>query len=501
MNRRNIFTIFCLVLVAIGARQLVSNWYHGSDGTVKANAANQVTMKGRAPVSTELLKVSLPPPVEADLPNGLHLMVLEDHRVPQVTFQIIIPGAGGYYDPPDASGLASVTASLMREGTTSHTSQQISETLETMAATVAISTGLSSVSAQASGSSLTENLDAAFGLTTEILLSPTFPQEELDRFRTRTKTQLIAQRTSPGFLASEMFSKVVFGSHPASRVSLTAEGLDKITRDQMVTFHRQHFVPDHAIVALAGDLTMAEARKLVDAKLGAWKKAGTPEPTVADPPALGPAKVYFIGRPGSVQSSLWIGTQGISRSSPDFDVVNVLNTVLGAGPTGRLFTHLREEKGYTYGAYSSFSQVQYVGNFNASLDVRTEVTEAALKDLVAEITRMRDEAVPEKEFTDRKRSIIAAFALSLESPAAVLNSHITRYLYKLPADYWDKLPERFMAVTQAQVQAAAKKYLAPDRLMLVVVGDPAKVGPLMAQFGTVEMYDVNGKKVGGPAEK
>jgi predicted Zn-dependent peptidase len=175
--------------------------------------------------------------------------------------------------------------------------------------------------------------------------------------------------------------------------------------------------------------------------------------------------------------------------------------VLGAGPTGRLFTHLREEKGYTYGAYSAFSQVQYVGNFNASLDVRTEVTEPALKDLIAEITRMRDQPVPEPEFTDRKRSIIATFALSLESPTAVLNNHVMRYQYKLPADYWDKLPERVMAVTQAQVQAAARKYLAPDRLMLVVVGDPAKVGPLMAQFGPVEMYDVNGKKISGQPEK
>jgi len=501
MTRRNITLWISLALIAIGARQLLASWYRGSDGTPRATTGNQVTMKGRAPVSHELLKVSLPRPVEADLPNGLHLMVLEDHRVPQVTFQIIVPGAGGYYDPPDVPGLASVTTSIMREGTTAHTSQQISETLETMAATVGIGTGLSAVAATTSGSSLTENVDAAFGLAAEITLSPTFPQEELDRYRTRTKTNLIAQRANPTFLASEMFSKVLFGPHPAGRVSLTPEALDKITRDQMVAFHREHFVPDHAIVAFAGDLTMADARKLVDARLGAWKKAGTADPTVSDPPPLGPAKVYFIGRPGSVQSSLWIGTQGLTRTSPDYDVMLVLNQVLGAGPTGRLFTHLREEKGYTYGAYSAFSQVQYVGNFNASLDVRTEVTEPALKDLIAEITRMRDQPVPEPEFTDRKRSIIATFALSLESPTAVLNNHVMRYQYKLPADYWDKLPERIMAVTQAQVQAAARKYLAPDRLMLVVVGDPAKVGPLMAQFGPVEMYDVNGKKISGQPEK
>ena len=197
-----------------------------------------------------------------------------------------------------------------------------------------------------------------------------------------------------------------------------------------------------------------------------------------------------------MQTSLWVGTQAIQRVSPDYDIVQVMNEVIGGGPTGRLFTHLREEKGYTYGAYSNISASQFRGNWIASTDVRTEVTQDALRDLVAEITRMRNEPVPTKEFEDRKRGMVARFALSLESPAAVLNNHVTRWLYKLPADYWDKYPERVMAVTTADVQAAAKKYLDATRLQIVAVGDPTKVGEILKQYGTVETFDTNGKVIG-----
>lgn len=463
-------------------------------GAAQPQSSKAVVMRGRAPVSTEMLRVRLPRPVEADLANGLHLMVLEDRRAPQVSFQIIMPGAGGYFDPAGNAGVSVMTAAMMREGTSSRTTDQIAQMLETMAANVNVSGSLSGLSATISGSSLTENFDATFGLATDVLLNPTFPQAEFDRYKARTAAGLVQQRSSSGFLASEMFSKVIYGSHPASRASLTSEALKATTAETLSAFHKARYVPDHALLAIAGDISMADARKLAEAKLAAWKNAGTPAPVMEEPPALGPSRVSFIARPNSVQTSLWVGTQAISRTSPDFDAVTVMNAVIGGGPTGRLFVHLREEKGYTYGASSQISAFYIRGSWLASTDVRTEVTEPALKDLMAEITRMRDEAVPAKEFDDRKRSIVASFALSLESPTAVLGNHVNRWLYKLPADYWDKLPERVSAVTQTQVQAAAKKYLDPSRLQIVAVGDEAKVGPVLKQFGTVDTYDTNGVK-------
>ena len=492
MNARK----YAVVVVAsvAASTMLIAATPAGEQGAAPPQSTQAVVMKGRAPVSTEMLQIKLPRPVEADLPNGLHLMVLEDRRAPQVSFQIIIPGAGGYFDNAETPGVSVMTAAMMREGTTSKTTLQIAELLETMAANVGVSAGLSGYSGSITGSSLTENFDATLGLAADLLLNPTFPKEEFDRYKARTAAGLVQQRSNPSFLASEMFSRVVYGAHPAARVSLNAEVLKATTVETLAAFHKAHYVPDHALLAIAGDISMADARKLAETKLAAWKKAGTPAPTVKNPPVIGPARVSFIARPNSVQTTLWVGTQAISRTDPDFDILTVMDAVIGGGPTGRLFVHLREEKGYTYGAYSSMSAGYWVGSWLASTDVRSEVTEPALKDLIAEITRMRDEPVPAKEFDDRKRSIVASFALSLESPAQVLNNHVSRWLFKLPVDYWDKLPSRINAVTVAQVQAAAKKYLDPARLQIVTVGDEAKVSPILKQFGTVDVYDTNGVK-------
>jgi zinc protease len=483
------------IVIAVAALGVAATGALSARQGAPPQSSQAVVMKGRAPVSTEVLKIKLPRPAEADLPSGLHVMVLEDRRVPQVTFQFLIPGAGGYYDPADMSGLASVTAAMMREGTPTRTTLQISEQLESLASTVGVGTGTASVDATLSGSCLPEHFDATFALAADLLLNPTFPDAEIARYKERTKAGLIQQRTSPGFLANEMFSKVVYGNHPASRVSITAPVLDKLTRQMLVDFHRDRYVPDNAVLAIAGDINMSEARKVVDAKLAGWKKRGVAAPMVEDPPAIGPGKIYFIARPDSVQTNFIVGTQAINRTAPDYDIVSVMNQVLGGGPTGRLFIILREEKGYTYGAYSGFSNTRFRGSWSASTEVRTDVTEPAFRDLMIQIARMRDEAVPEKEFQDKKRGMIASFALSLESPQAVLSNHIQRWLYKLPADYWDRYPERITAVTQAQVQEAARKYLSMNRLQIIAVGDP-KIGDTLKQFGTVETYDTEGKIIG-----
>ena len=470
----------------------------GAGGVVQGGAPQpsktQMVLKGKAPVSNEILKVKLPRPQEADLPNGLHLMVLENHRLPQIAFQIIIPGAGGYFDPADKVGLASYTASLMREGTKTRTSPQISEKLETMAAVLGVGSGLSGTTASITGNSLTENFDALMDLAADMLLDPVFAPEEWNRFKTRTKAGFVQQRTNPNFLASETFNRVVFGDHPAARVSPTAANLDAITPEALAEFHRARYVPDHAAIAFAGDISLADARKLVEAKLGGWKNGGTPRITVTDPPAMGAAKVYLIARPNSVQTTMSVGTQSMTRTDPDYPALTVVNRVLG-GTMGRLFRHLREEKGYTYGIGSGFTSSLYRGSWTSSTSVRTEVTEPALTDLLAEIAELRDTPVPESELASARRAIVGGFALDLESPQQVLGYYIDNWLYGLPADYWDTYPARVMAVTAAQAQAAAKKYWDPARLQIVAVGDATKITDILRKKGELEIYDADGKPI------
>ncbi|HEY7394629.1 MAG TPA: pitrilysin family protein, partial [Gemmatimonadaceae bacterium] len=353
----------------------------------------QMVLKGKAPVSNAVLKVTLPKAKEAALPNGLRLMVLEDHRLPQVSFQFMIPGAGGYYDPADRSGLATWTAAIMREGTTTRSSAQISEALETMGASLFTGAGTSSTNGEIDGSALTESLPKLMELTADVLLHPAFAPAEWDRYKSRTKPQFTQLRTNPGFLGNEMFNKVVFGTHPASRIYPSASAIDAVTVADLAEYYRTHYVPDHAMLAFAGDITLAQARTLATKYFGDWKRGGTTPAKVTDPGPMSAPKVYLVHRPNSVQTTFFVGTQGLTRTNPDHASLVVANRVLG-GVMGRLFRHLREEKGYTYGVGSGIQASPFVGAWTSNMSVRNEVTEASLRDLLAEIAEMRDKPVP-----------------------------------------------------------------------------------------------------------
>jgi zinc protease len=468
-----------------------------SDGALLGQTAPPQTapkFKGKAPVSTEVLKIKLPRAQEAHLSNGAHLMVLEDHRVPSVQFEIIMIGAGGYYDPQDLPGLADTTASLMDEGTSTRTSEQIAQALDTMAATVSVTANEGSQIATVTGSALTDQFDQVLALAADILLNPSFPEKELALYKSRTRAALEEQRTDPDFLKEERYAKAIYGTHPASSVGVTRESLEKITRDALVAFHKSNYVPDHTIIGISGDITLTEAQVKFENALKGWAKTGKPRPTVVDPPDAGPTKVSLVNRPGSVQTGFLLGQQAINRVHPDYDAMLVMNTILG-GSNGRLFRELRESKGYTYGVYSGVRALRYRGDWRASMDVRTEVTEPALRDLLAELTKMREQPVPSEEYKDAQRSLTASFALSLENPAELLNLYIVRQLYNYPVDYWDRYTERIMAITPAQVQTVARKYLDPGKLQIVAVGDAAKLEAGLRAFAPIAVFDDEGRAV------
>jgi zinc protease len=448
MNARQCAVTFAaLQLSGLCAGMCVAS---GSSGTAaqEPSPTQSVVRKGRVPISAEILKIKLPRTSEATLANGLHLIVLEDRRLPQISFQLVIAGAGSYFDPAEQTGLASFTASLLREGTASRKSRQISEQLELMAATLNFDAG-NSPDATISGSSLSDQAVRLIDLAADVLLHPAFPEEEIAPFKQRTRAALAQRRANPGFLAAEVFSRAVYGSHPAARISPALASLERLTREDLVAFHRMHYLPDRAVLAIAGDVSMLQARIVIESKLGAWTKATDPvTTTVPDPAPIGEPKIYFVARPSSVQTSLLVGTQAIERTNPDYDVMSVMNKIIGGGPMGRLFLHLREDKGYTYGASSALDARQHKGDWSASTSVRSEVTDPALRDLLDEVRQLREIPVSDQELTDAKRSMVASFALSLESPVQLLNLYLTQWRYKLPADYWDRYAERIMAVTK-----------------------------------------------------
>jgi zinc protease len=464
-----------------------------------AVSPSKVERKNRAPVSREILQVKMPKPVEAKLKNGLTVLIVEDRRAPYISMQLHIGGAGALFEPVGMAGLASITAQMLREGTSTKTSLQIAEEIDRLGASINTGASFGSPDVVLSAAGLSDNFDVWFAIATDILFQPSFPADELEKLKQRMRVQLREQRSGANFLLNERFHRAVYGDHPAAKVSVTAESLDALTRETLVQWHRQRFVPQNAILGIAGDVRAKDLLAKLEKRLAGWKKTELQPAWPANPVAANARHVLLVHRPNSVQTTVALGNIAIDRRSADYPAMIVMNDVIGGGASARLFLNLREEKGYTYGVYSNFSALRYPGPWRAGGNMRTDVTDGALVEFFNEIRRIRDESVPSKELEESKRSIVASFALSLEQPSRVLNFAITRKLYGLPADYWDTYSSKIAAVTANDVQRVARKYLNPETLQLVAVGDATKIKTILANYGAVEVYDTNGALV--PADK
>jgi len=462
-------------------------------GQDKGVSRSKVERKNRAPVSKQILQVKLPKPVEATLENGLTVLILEDHRFPLTNVSLNITGAGPIFDPRDKPGLANITAQMLREGTKTRTSRQIAEDTEKLGATLIAVSNYGSGAATMTASGLSDNFDQWFGLLTDVLLNPTFPSDEFTKLKVRIKTQLVQQRSQPGFLSDERFRRAVYGNHPAAVNSTTPQVIDMLTPEMLAAWHREHYVPQNAILGIAGDVKASELIPKLKQWLAGWKRTDYKEMLPPNPTPTTTGRIFLIDRPNSVQSTITMGNIAIDRRSPDYFAVNVMNTIVGGGGSARLFLNLREEKGYTYGVYSNFIALKYPGPWSAGGDVRTEVTEGAMTEFLKELNRIRDEKVPADELEEQKRSIVASFALSLENPAQLLNYSILRKIYGLPDDYWETYPAKTMAVTADDVQRVARQYVNPQTQQVVVVGDAKKIKSVLEKFGHVEVYDADGK--------
>jgi predicted Zn-dependent peptidase len=459
-----------------------------------APPVSKVERKNRAPVSRDMLRVKLPKPVEVRLKNGLTVLVMEDHRAPFISVQLHIGGAGALFEPASVAGLASTTAQMLREGTSSRTSLQLAETVDRLGASLSAGSSFGSSEAVISASGLSDNFDAWFAVMADVLLNPSFPADELEKLKQRQRVQLRQQRSSANFLASERFNRAVYNNHPAAIIAPDEKAIDAISRDALARWHRERYRPQDAILGVAGDVRVAQLKPKLEKWLAPWQAGGAKETWPRDPLAARARRVFLVDRPNSVQTTVALGNIAIDRRSPDYFPMIVMNHVIGSG-TGRLFLNLREEKGYTYGVYSDFTALRYPGPWRAGANMRTEVTEAALVEFFAEIRRIRDEEVPASELEASKRAIAASFALSLEQPATPLNFAIVSKRYGFSPDYWDNYAEKIMTVSAAEVRRVARKYLDPAAMQLVAVGDAGKIKAGLEKYGRVEVYDEAGRPV------
>ena len=482
------------ILGSIGlACSLALGVWAQAPGDSKAMDVSKVERKNLAPVSKEILKVKLPKPVEATLSNGVSVLIIEDHRFPTITVDLTIDGAGGLWDPDTEHGLAGATAQMLREGTATRNSKQISEQIESLGASFFASAPFGDEAASVGASGLSDNVDEWFPLMADLLLNPSFPADELAKLKQRQKVQLVQERQQPRFLASEQFNKAVYGTHPAAIIASTPEAIDGLTSEKLAKWHKERYTPQNTILGVAGDVNPKEFIAKLNAWLAKWPKN---EFKPAPVPATSPVKerrVFVVDRANSVQTTLAMGNIAITRTSPDYPGMVVMDQILGAGASGRLFLNLREAKGYTYGVYSRFIADKYAGPFRAGGDARTEVTEGAMTEFWNEFKRIRDEKVPDTELDDARRAVVAGFALSLEHPSQLLDFAETRKIHGLPADYWDKYPAQISAVSAEDVQRVARKYVDPETMQVVAVGNAQKIVPMLEKYGKVQLYDTQGK--------
>lgn len=444
-----------------------------------------VELKGKAPVNPETLRVQLPKPQEAVLSNGLRVSLLEDHKLPTFSLQFWFNG-GGLADPPDKRGVAMVTSGLLREGTKQRTSREIAEQLATLGASLYANSSPASGESSVAVTGLSDNVDQTIALAADVIRNPAFPSAELDKYRARFLSQLKVQRANPGFQAQEQFMRAVYGEHPGGLLVPTEAVMKSLTSADLAAFHAARYRPNNAFLIAHGDISLKDLVAKLERSFGDWQKADVSRVKLPPPKAPAKARVLVVDRPGSVQTSLWMGAMGIERDSEDYFAMLVMNHILGGGPASRLFMNLREDKGYTYGVYSSFTGTTFPGVVVASTDVRTAVTEGALQELSLELKRIANEPVSAQELTNARRALIGRFALSLDAPQALMNNLATQKIYGLPADYWDSYPQRVAAVTPADIQRVAKKYYDADRLQIVAVGDAKALGEVLEKYGTVE---------------
>ncbi|MBZ5514837.1 MAG: insulinase family protein [Acidobacteriia bacterium] len=460
----------------------------------KGTSVSAVERKNRAPVNKEILRVQLPEPKEIKLANGLAVLVLERHELPTVNLVLWVE-TGALADPKDLPGLATFTAEMLREGTTRRSSAQLAAEVDDTGATLSSSADFGSSVSTVAASGLVDSLGKIIDLMSDVVLNPTFPPEELEKYKKRQLAELEQERSEPDFLSRGRFFQVLYRDFPAAVISPTPESVKQVTTDQLKRFHEQYYVPNNALLGVAGDVTPEQLQPLLEKYIGGWKNRPVTQPNLSVLPPPAAKKIYLVNRPTSVQANIVAGDYAVRRADPDYIPLFVMNRILGGGATGRLFLNLREAKGYTYGAYSYFTADIYRGPWMASTEVRNAVTDGAMHELMAELQRIRSEPVPENELDDARRAIVANFALSLEQPATLLRYAMTVKYYGLPEDYYNRFPEEVAKVTPAVVQRVAQKYVDLDHLQVVCVGDGSQIKTALEKYGPVEVYDTEGKPV------
>lgn len=411
-------------------------------------------------------------PARLTTPNGMTVLVLEQHFLPIVEIHALVK-VGSAQDPPEKAGLSNLVASLLDEGTTTRTSKQLAEQIDFVGGSLGAHAGedFSTASVRV----LQKDIDLGFTLLADILQRPIFPKQEFERVRSQILGELSSDNDDPGHVAMKAFNQLVFQNHPYRwPVNGTEETLRKITLADVQNFYTKEYLPNQVILTIVGDVTVEQATVLVQTHFGSWKKGPIQSRPVKKPPAIDKKVVQLIEK-DLTQSTIVIGHPGISRTNPDFYAVTVMNHILGAGGfSSRLMDSIRDKQGLAYGITSHYDARAMPGSFWISLQTRTETTNQAISSVLSEMKAIREAPVTDQELAEAKAFLMGSFPLRLDSTAKMAQVLSQVEFYGLGFDYFSQYTKWIERVTKEDVQRVARQYLDPQHYALVVVGNTAK---------------------------
>ncbi|MBP7550991.1 MAG: insulinase family protein, partial [Gemmatimonadaceae bacterium] len=397
-------------LVRVAARMVAAAGMLGLVALpLAAQAAPAAPFPTRPPAPLPLEPAQFPPFAETILANGMRVIVVASQKQPVLSLTLAVPG-GSFYDPAGRSGTAEMVAGLLTKGAGSRTADQISATIEGVGGSLSASAGDDFLTV--STAVLTNDKRVAFELLADAALRPTFPTTELELLRTQTLSALALAKSQPASIAERAFAKGIYGDHPYGRSS-DETSVKAISRDDLLAFHQARMRPNQALLVIAGAIDTAEARALAEETFSAWGGVGAGAPVTRAAPQRARTEILLVHRAGSVQSNIVVGNTTWMATDARGYALSIANQVLGGASDSRLFTILREQKGWTYGAYSGVDRRRGLGSFSATAEVRTEVTDSALVELLAQVRRMGGEAIPTDEFERQKQTIVGRFPLQV----------------------------------------------------------------------------------------
>ncbi len=406
------------------------------------------------------------------LENGMVLLLSEKHDLPVVFVSMAI-AAGSVAEPGDKPGLASITASLLTQGTAKRTANQISREIDFIGGSLSTSGGEDFASA--SLRVLKKDLRAGFDLLSDVLQNPAFDQKEIDRKVKATLAEIQRQKEEPSVVAGEAFDKAVFGSHPYGRTNDdVAAYLPKLTRQDILAFYAGRYRPNHSIIAVVGDVTEKEITTLLNEYFKSWQGKEQPLPAAVQPPVIEKNLVRKIDMP-ITQANIAMGHVGISRENPDFYACVIMNYILGGGGfTSRLMDNIRDNRGLAYDVHSGFAAQKEPGAFQVTIQTKNESANEVIAETLKEIRRVQSEPVSDRELNDAKAYLTGSFPLRMDTSAKIAGMLTSIEIFNLGLDYPDKYPVLINSVTREDIQRVAKKYLHPDNMLIVVVADQEK---------------------------